>query len=354
MISEAHGNLLDADVDALVNTVNTVGVMGKGIALQFKRAYPGMYKIYERAAKQGEVRLGQMYVYPTNKLSGPRYVINFPTKKHWRARSRLDDIRRGLVDLIQVVTDLGIKSIAVPPLGCGNGGLDWRDVEPLIAGAFGSLPNVDVHVYPPEGAPAAAAMATNTSRPRMTVGKAALVEIVRRYHERSDEVSIIEVQKLMYFLQVAGENLNLKYTKDLYGPYADNLRHVLNAVEGHFLSGYGDASLSIHAAEPVEVLPGAAEEAQAVLARHQDTEERIERVLRLADGFESAYAMELLATVHWVAVNEDQAAAEDPAVAVRLVREWSQRKKRMFGPDHVTAAWQRLSDEGWLPTLIAV
>jgi O-acetyl-ADP-ribose deacetylase (regulator of RNase III) len=165
-----------------------------------------------------------------------------------------------------VVDTLAIRSIAVPPLGCGNGGLAWRDVEPLIAAAFDQLPDVEVLVYSPEGAPAAAAMATNTPRPRMTVGKAALVEIVSLYRAQAVEVSLIEVQKLMYFLQTAGEELNLRYAKDRYGPYADNLRHVLQAVEGHFLVGYGDASQSVHAAEPVEVLPGAAEEARSILS----------------------------------------------------------------------------------------
>jgi O-acetyl-ADP-ribose deacetylase (regulator of RNase III) len=294
-----------------------------------------------------------MDVHQTGKLEGPQFVINFPTKKHWRAQSRLEDIRLGLVDLVRVIDALGIKSIAVPPLGCGNGGLDWRDVEPLIVAAFDQLPNVDALVYPPEGAPAAASMATGTKRPKMTIGKAALVDIVARYSERTLEVSLIEVQKLMYFLQAAGEGLNLRYAKDLYGPYADNLRHVLHNVEGHFLIGYGDASQTVHAAEPISVLEGADDEARSVLSSHPDTAGRIERVLRLIEGFESAYALELLATVHWVANNEDPMAAEDAATAVRLVGAWSNRKRRMFGGDHVTAAWQRLRDEGWLPALVS-
>lgn len=354
MIREAHGNLLEANAEALVNTVNTVGVMGKGIALQFKRAYPAMFKSYERTAKNGQIRLGQMDVHETGKLSGPRLIINFPTKQHWRAGSRLGDVRSGLVDLIRVVEELDIKSIAVPPLGCGNGGLDWRDVEPLIIAAFEHLPDVEVLVFSPEGAPAAAAMSTGTKRPRMTIGKAALVEIVARYSERAFEVSLIEVQKLMYFVQAAGEDLNLRYAKDRYGPYADNLRHVLQNVEGHFLVGYGDASKTVHAAEPIRVLAGAAEEARVMLAAQPATADRIERVLRLVEGFESAYALELLATVHWVAGNEDPAAAEDADVAARLVGEWSHRKKRMFRPDHVVAAWKRLRDEDWLSAPVFV
>jgi len=350
MIREARGNLLDADVDALVNTVNTVGVMGKGIALQFKRAYPLMFEAYAAAAKAGEVQLGRMFVYPTAALSGPRYVVNFPTKAHWRSRSRLADVRAGLADLVAVVRALDIASVAVPPLGCGNGGLEWAQVEPLITEAFGDVPDVDVIVYPPAGAPSADAMPDNTVRPPLTLGKAALVDILNRYAVPAVEVSLIEVQKLMYFLQASGQDLRLRYVKDHYGPYADNLRHVLRAVEGHYLIGYGDASATVHAAGPISVLPGAADEAAEVLSAHPETRERIERVLRLVDGFESPYALELLATVHWITSNESPRAADDPEVAVDLVRRWSTRKQRMFGPDHVTAAWRRLRDEDWLPS----
>jgi len=347
MVREQHGNLLEADVDALVNTVNTVGVMGKGIALQFKRAYPAMFKAYERDAKAGQVRLGRMHVFPTGALSGPRYIVNFPTKGHWKARSRLADVQAGLDDLAATIRALGITSIAIPPLGCGNGGLRWDEVRPLIAEAFAGLPDLDVVVFPPEGAPAASAMVHNTRRPRMTVGKAALVEILARYSATAVEVTLIEVHKLMYFLQAAGEPLRLDYAKDHYGPYADNLRHVLHAVEGHFLLGYGDASATVHAAEPIRVLPDAIDEAQQVLDSNLDTRARIDRVLALVDGFESPYALELLATVHWV-TNEDADAAGDPAVAAKIVGAWSTRKQRMFGADHVTAAWERLNEQDWL------
>lgn len=128
MIQEAHGNLLDAEADALVNTVNTVGVMGKGIALQFKRAFPENYKAYKRACDQGAVELGQMFIWDAGALAGdgPRYVINFPTKKHWRSKSKLSDIRAGLDDLVRQLKDLSINSVAVPPLGCGHGGFVGR------------------------------------------------------------------------------------------------------------------------------------------------------------------------------------------------------------------------------------
>lgn len=164
MITEARGNLLAADVEALVNTVNTVGVMGKGIALQFRRAYPDMFADYARAVKGSEIQLGHMHVWGTGALIGPRYVINFPTKAHWRAGSKMADIEAGLHDLVRVVAEMGIRSIAVPPLGCGNGGLDWADVEPRIRSAFDALPDVDVRLYAPGAAPEAAAM---RRRPRV-------------------------------------------------------------------------------------------------------------------------------------------------------------------------------------------
>jgi O-acetyl-ADP-ribose deacetylase (regulator of RNase III) len=142
MIEEAKGNLLEADAEALVNTVNTVGHMGKGIALQFKQAYPENFLAYARAVKRGEVRAGRMFVVPTGFVTNPRYIINFPTKRHWRGRSRIEDIEAGLEALVGEIRRLGIRSIAVPPLGCGNGGLDWRDVEPRIKRALAELPDV--------------------------------------------------------------------------------------------------------------------------------------------------------------------------------------------------------------------
>jgi O-acetyl-ADP-ribose deacetylase (regulator of RNase III) len=149
VITEAEGNLLDADVDALVNTVNTVGVMGKGIALQFRRAYPAMFEDYSRAVKQGAVQTGRMHLWETGLLAGPRFIINFPTKRHWRAGSKIEWIDAGLRDLVRTIEEYKIRSIALPPLGCGNGGLAWSDVKPLIVDALGALNDVDVLLFPP-------------------------------------------------------------------------------------------------------------------------------------------------------------------------------------------------------------
>ncbi|WAL65979.1 macro domain-containing protein [Amycolatopsis cynarae] len=143
------GDLLESKADALVNAVNTVGVMGKGIALQFKRAFPENFREYAVACEQGQVRLGEMFVHATAADDNPRYVINFPTKNHWRSKSRLADIQAGLEDLRRVVRELGLRSVAVPPLGCGNGGLDWDVVGPLVERELGGLAGVEVFVYVP-------------------------------------------------------------------------------------------------------------------------------------------------------------------------------------------------------------
>jgi O-acetyl-ADP-ribose deacetylase (regulator of RNase III) len=245
-----------------------------------------------------------------------------------------------------VIRELGIKSIAVPPLGCGNGGLDWSVVGPKIVSAFDQIPEVEVLLFTPAGAPAAAEMSTATVRPQMNPNRAALVDVLHRYAAQSTMApGLIESQKLLYFLQVAGQPLKLNFTPHYYGPYADNLRHVLNLVEGHFITGFGDGSAPVADAEPLSVLPDAAEEAEKLLAEDPDARDRVQRVLELADGFESAYGLELLATVHWV-VNQESLVDDD--AVIRKVWDWSPRKARMFTDDHIRIALEVLRGQGWL------
>jgi O-acetyl-ADP-ribose deacetylase (regulator of RNase III) len=359
MLSERSGSLLNAAADALVNTVNTVGVMGKGLALQFKQAYPDNFRAYQAACRNGDVRLGRMFVYETRTSSRPRYVINFPTKGHWRANSKLADIKAGLADLRQVIADRGIQSIAVPPLGCGNGGLDWHDVWPLIVEALGDLPNVDVQVYPPQEAPSVTRMPVRTDRPRMTPGRAALLALVSDYAEMSwlegstvtrGGASLLEIQKLMYFLQEAGQPLRLNYAKGFYGPYAENLNHVLQVLEGHYLCGYGDRTQRVLDLSPINLIAGTDDEARHWLSRHADdgTTGRISDVTQLVAGFASPYGVELLATVHWTAAHDTSGKETDPAALTSLIRVWNQRKGRLFTEDHVHVAVERLKELNWI------
>jgi O-acetyl-ADP-ribose deacetylase (regulator of RNase III) len=354
VIEFGEGNLLYAEVDALVNTVNTVGVMGRGVALQFKQAHPANFAAYKRACDNNEVRIGRMFVWDSHRTGLRRYIINFPTKGHWRSKSRLEDIEAGLRDLAHQVTGLGITSLAVPALGCGNGGLDWNDVLPRIKQALDPLP-VRTIVYPPASAPPAAEMPIATRKPPMTLGRAALLAAVARYArgamvQRLDLLrpgaSLLEIQKLMYLLQDAGLPLRLRYAKAPYGPYAENLNPVLQAMEGHYLRGYGDRSTAVLALEPIEVMPGAETQALDWLSNQPSILATIDRVLNLTAGWEGAYGMELLATVLFAARTEPQIGT-DPNRAVDYIRRWNARKQATFPAAHVTKAWQRLREQSW-------
>lgn len=346
MIKLTSGNLLTAKVDALVNTVNTEGAMGKGIALQFKQAFPKMYDEYLAACKAGQVHLGRMHVVDLGGLvGGPRWIINFPTKKHWRARSRIADIESGLRDLVAVVERLGIRSIAVPPLGCGHGGLDWADVRPRIETAFANVA-VDVLLYAPTGAPAAAEMPNRTERPGMTIGRAALIGLINRYQRALLDplVTLLEIHKLMYFLQEAGQPLRLKYEAGKFGPYAGNLRQVLIRLEGHLLSGYGDGVDDPR--KPIEIIGDAANEAEQYLASEPEVRERMDRVAQLIEGYEDAYGLELLSSLHWV-MCRDSSARDSADAAISAVHAWNPRKAKLLKSAHLHMAWKRLKDASW-------
>lgn len=343
MIEHVSGNLLEAEAEALVNTVNTVGVAGKGIALQFRQAFPENYEAYRKACQRGEVEPGMMFVYRTGKWTCPRFIINFPTKRHWKGKSKLADVEAGLADLIRVVREERIQSIAVPPLGCGNGGLDWEVVRPLIEAAFEPLPEVRVMLYAPEGAPDPDRMRVATKRPNMTPGRAAILGLLENYSIPGYRLTMLEVQKLAYFLQVAGEPLKLSFAKAQYGPYTETLHHVLQRMEGHFIRGYGDRSRDAS----VTVAEDALHDARAYLDAHPETKDRLERVAELIEGFETPHGLELLATVHWVA-SAEPAVKDDLTAAVAAVQGWSEHKRKSFPPDHIEAAWCRLREGGWL------
>jgi O-acetyl-ADP-ribose deacetylase (regulator of RNase III) len=353
MIEEGHGNLLTVDVDALVNTVNTVGVMGKGIALQFKRAYPANHKAYQAACARGEVRLGRMFVVGSGVLGPRRYIINFPTKKHWRSASRLADIQAGLDDLVRVVGELGVTSLAIPALGCGNGGLDWAVVRPLIEQTCARMPDVRAVLFAPAGAPAAESMPNATKRPRLTPLRAQLLVAIGRYLQRArlqevrDGISELEIQKLAYFLQILGAPLRLSFARGRYGPYSDRLGHELDILEGHYLTGFGDRSARVSELAPINPMRAALDEARAELDAHPDDVERIAALLALVDGFETPYSLELLATVHFAA--SQQPVTGDPAALADRVAARSLRKARLFTEDHIHLAAARLAEHGLLP-----
>lgn len=344
MVEFTQGDLLRAETEALVNTVNCVGVMGRGVALQFKIAYPENYDAYAAACKHGEVMPGRMFITESRQLGSPRYIINFPTKRHWRGKSRLEDIRSGLAALVSDLERLKIRSVALPPLGAGLGGLDWQDVKALIVEALGPLPQVKVLVFEPGSMPDAAALMRHRAVPRMTPGRAALVVLMRRYLAGLMDpfVTLLEVHKLMYFMQEAGQPLRLSYKKAPYGPFAENLGHVLKAMEGYMTSGYGDGGDQPN--KRLELVPGAIEDAEAFIEEDVQTQARFRLVADLVAGFETPFGLELLATVHYVAVHEQ---VRSPEEAVDRVHGWNTRKRR-FTSEQITLAWNVLKDKGWL------
>lgn len=307
MLEYTKGNLLDAPTEALVNTVNEVGVMGKGVALMFKERFPTASKRYIAASKEGQVRVGKVFVTESEELF-PKWIIHFPTKKHWRNPSKLDWIRDGLRDLVRVVRERGITSIAIPPLGCGNGKLDWADVRPLIEEAFAPFAGIEVLVYEPTEVYQNKPKAKGSRR--LTPARALVLELVRRYSSLGLDCTLLEVHKLAYFLQEAIDRrglpdpLDLRFTANRYGPYADRLRHLLNAVDGSYLH----SAKRINDASPYEHVWVETSEQESV-GRFLDTEaamygDVLSATESLIDGYESPLGLELLTTVHWLLAHE--------------------------------------------------
>lgn len=344
MISYAKGNILHDQADAIINTVNTVGVMGKGLALQFKKAFPDNFKVYKAACDDKELTTGKMLSVSTQSISAPFYIINFPTKTHWKEKSKIEYIRDGLKDLKLEVQRLQLTSVAIPALGSGLGGLPWPEVEREIQTALADMPDIEWRIY----APQAKQMLNRTSKPKMTIGRAAVIGLINEYLTTGlhYKLSLLEVQKLVYFLTAAGEKLNkVHFQKHHYGPYADVLRHVLDKMEGHFISGYADGVNKPDT--PIQLKEGAINDAQSFLATHPETKQNFDEVTKLLNGFESPYGMELLSTVHWVVTRECSLEKIELEDVIAKVHNWSERKAQMK-PAHIKAALARLQEQQWL------
>lgn len=351
MIEYTEGNILDAEAEALVNTVNTVGVMGKGIALMFKEAFPENFRNYEAACKRKELKIGKMFVSERRSFVGPKWIINFPTKEHWRGNSKIEWIDAGLEDLKRVITENNIKSIAIPPLGSGNGGLDWRLVRPRIETALGSLEGVRIIVYEPTSRYQNVAKRAGVEQ--LTPARALIAEIVRRYWVLGIECSLLEVQKLAYFLERTIERLkldnplDLRFEADKYGPYAPRLTHLLNGLDGSYLhcgKRLGDAG-------PFDVIwfDDAKRDKVAAYLGTSDAKAylpALEETAELIDGFQSPLGMELLATIDWL-LHQDKVKPEHNAIREAL-RTWTggakaaERKNRLFEDRFIDIALDRL------------
>lgn len=348
MITFTQGNLLEARVEALVNTVNTVGVMGKGIALMFKERFDDNFRRYAAACKAGQVQTGKMFVTPVHELDGPHWIVNFPTKQHWRAPSRLEWVVEGLQDLRHFLVEQQVKSIAIPPLGAGNGGLPWAEVRAQIERALGDL-DIDILVFEPT--PQYQNVAKRAGVENLTPARALIAELVRRYWVLGMECSLLEIQKLAWFLEREIQRLglpplDLRFEAHKYGPYADRLRHLLDGLDGSYLH----ADKRISDADPLDVIwfdDGRKSLVQSYLQSEAKAyAPALEATAALIDGFESPFGMELLATVDWL-LNCEGVAPTVPAVREGLQHwraggEAAARKNRLFDDRAVGIALARL------------
>lgn len=338
-----HGDIFESDAEALVNTVNCKGVMGRGLALQFKRRFPENFNAYRAECEAGRMIVGRVHIFETGRIS-PRFIINFPTKNHWRGKSRQEYVADGLVSLEAEVRRLGIKSIAIPALGCDLGGLDWADVRPLIEATVARVAGLHAQLYAPN--PTAGYEPSKPKRPvQMTRARAVVVSLIDSYQRAGVGFFItnLEVQKLTYFMQVAGEPLRLSLTKGRYGPYATNLRHVLRDINGTFIDGYED--VGDNPGDELQLSEVANPAAEQWLGNNDETRARLEKVATLVEGFESQLGLEALATVHWVAKESN---TSDLDVIIRGVRSWNERKREIMTPWRIEVCLNRLLELGWL------
>jgi len=339
MIRYKVGNILKADTEALVNTVNTVGVMGKGIALAFKKAYPENYKEYKKAVENDQVKIGSLLVTETGLLQ-PKYIINFPTKKHWRNPSRLSYIRKGMKDLVRIIIDKDIQSLAIHPLGCGNGKLNWDEVKPIMENHLGSLAsNREFIIFEP-------GYNDQTIKEKkevnLTPGRAMLLHALDEYRILGYEINLLVVQKAAYFLQRLGEPLRLQYEKGYYGPYAHNLTHLLKHINGfyiYFKSQRNKPDTTVRLSD--DKLKRVEKYVQNKLDDSQ--KDRVNKLLDLIEGFESPYGLELLATVDYIR-------EQKPGISFEKLKDevhnWTRRKKSIMKPYHLEVAYKRLKALG--------
>lgn len=347
-----EGNLLEADVEALVNTVNTVGVMGKGIALMFKERFPENFDAYSRACKAGEVDVGKLFVTYGVELSGPEWIVNFPTKKHWRNPTKIEWLDEGLLRLREFIEENEVQSIAIPPLGCGNGGLDWTEVKPLIERRLSDLPGTRVVVFEPTQKYQNVAKKKGVEK--LTPARALIAEMVRRYWVLGVECTILEIQKLAWFLERSISRLGiedpmeLEFEANRYGPFSNRLSHLLNGLDGSYLR----CDKRIADASPFDTIQFADEKRDKVDLYLRGPEGReflpaIEATQELIDGFESPLGLEVLSTVDWLVHREG---VEPTVVGIRAaLNDWpggndaGERKQRIFSDRMLTVALERVA-----------
>ena len=338
------GNLLESDAQALVNTVNTVGVMGKGIALQFKEQFPKNYKIYSEACKRGEMKIGRMLVVKEMTMSGEKIIINFPTKTEWFRKSQYNFIEEGLKDLVNVIHEYQIKSIALPPLGCGNGGLKWEKVKVLMQQYLIPLRNIQIIIFEPNDSVKEILQKQNQNKDvELKPGRAMLLYALFQYAKHGETASVFAANKLAYFLQKSGEPLKLQFVPYVYGPYSQAVEKVLYALNGKYLKGM--EQMKADPFEPLMLNWDRYDEVEKYIKSNLDSEQmqRLTNLFKFIEGFESTLALEVLASVHYL-MSQQPGLKENELL--QGIHSWSNRKRNLITSTYVKIAYQHLQEFG--------
>lgn len=323
MIEYTIGNLFESDAEALVNTVNTVGVMGKGVALQFKKNFHNNYKAYVEACKNGDVQIGRMFVVRDHSLLGEKLIVNFPTKTDWRKPSEYEFVERGLDALVDTIRQYGIKSIAIPPLGAGNGGLHWDRVKKMIEEKLVAL-DVRIIVYEPSQQ---IKEQLAKERVKLTDARALLLYVLFDLVRHGEYVSEFSCEKVCYFLQRFGAKkyFKLEYSPYYYGPYSGKVRHVLYALNGSYIMGYSD--MDKKAFSPLNLIPDCWNEVSQYVESKSELKEIAERTMAFLRGFYSDFALELLSSIDFLLQSGQ---ATDRQSVIDGLNSWNDRKRSLF------------------------
>ncbi len=334
MITYIKGNLLESDAQALVNTVNTVGIMGKGIALQFKEKYPDNFRNYKKACDDKSFSIGMVLVTPFSDLLGnSRFIINFPTKTTWRKPSEYEYIESGLNALKKEIVSRQISSIAIPPLGTNNGGLEWNRVKTMIITTLSDL-DCDIRIYEPSDI---IVERMKTEKVKMTPTRAMILDVICDMVSQGEFASEFAAEKIAYFLQKFGASniLKLKYNKAPYGPYSGKIRYILHSLNGSYVMGMG--SLNNKPFDDIWITKDASIVSRDFLEKNENKSylQICERTKSFLSGFYSDFSLELLASVDYILSNmldDTECTKEDELI--RMVQEqiglWNSRKQRLF------------------------
>ncbi|WP_452602893.1 type II toxin-antitoxin system antitoxin DNA ADP-ribosyl glycohydrolase DarG [Pontimicrobium sp. MEBiC06410] len=328
MIKYLTGNLFDSKAEALVNTVNTVGVMGKGIALQFKRLFPNNYRLYKNICNEKEFEIGQLIVTKDqNTVTGEKIIINFPTKKHWKSPSEYEYIEKGLEELIKVIEKEKIKSIAIPPLGSGNGGLQWFKVKEIIENRLSNIEDCEFFIYEPN---AHVKEVLKKERVKLTPARAMLLFMLFELVKNGEFVSEFASEKLCYFLQRFGAEkyFKLNYSANFYGPYSGKVRHVLNYLNGSYLMGY--AGKDKKPFEQLNLLIDSEIDVKNYIEENDELKKIVLETNQFLTGFYSSFGLELLSSIDYISQTDK---ISDKDLIKEKLYNWNNRKKTLFSDD---------------------